>query len=182
MYMVNNKTLRGYILPSLFFIFCLTALPISGQNILKYYVASSQNDGILYFIHPKQDFKGDHSILSYDLTTSTSKDSVTLNFSFQHKELLAIDSIAWSSPQLRIAMTSEKIFIDNNKGKWMHRYTQQASFSDLEAIFNTTETCPITIYASGQTFTVQLKAGEWKKHSAIMAKIFALIRANKPLN
>ncbi len=184
--MVNNQSKEGaYLFRSFlaFLFFSSFSLMTNAQNISKYYELSIQENGALYFIQPKYEFKAKRKRckLSCDLTFLTSNDSVSLNFSFFDTNIITIDSISFvQENNKQIASKTRKIYVEPVKKLWLHRYSARFLFDDIKSMFNQEKKITVLIYHD-QSSSIQLytKKGKWEKQSTIMSKIFALINANK---
>lgn len=180
--MVNNQPERAYYLrPFLLFLFFITICNITNaQKISKYYTSSMQENGVLYFIEPKQKFKNktERCKLYYDLTYLTTKDSISLNFTYYDNALRVIDSISFIQNNKQISSNAEKIFIETDKKLWQHRYAAKFSFNDLNSIFQQETATTILIYYENETTQLEIKNSSWKRQSEIMSKILTLIKAN----
>lgn len=182
--MVNNQKKRSYYLrPFLIFTFFITVCnSINAQKITKYYTSSMQENGMLYYIEPKQEFKNkkEHCKFSYDLTFLSTKDTVSLNFTYSDNIIREIDSISFiQAKSKRLSSNAAKIFIETNKSQWNHRYSSKFSLNDLDLIFKQKEKVSILIFYKGNSVMLEIKKREWKKKSYIISKIIALIKANK---
>ena len=181
--MVNNQKKRGKTIPPLIpFIFLIAfCTDCYTQKISKYYTASMQENGMLYFIEPKQEFKNkkEGSELSYDLTCLTSKDSLSLNFTYSDHTIRAIDSLSFVHDGDRISSTTEKLFIEADKDFWKHRYSAKFAFDEIRSIFQQEKKPTVLIYYDSKITQLKIKNSDWERKSKIMSKILTLIRANK---
>jgi len=180
--MVNNQSKRAYYLrPFLLFLFFITVCSVTNaQKISKYYTSSMQENGTLYFIEPKQEFKNkkERCKLSYDLTCLTTKDSIALNFTYLDDAIIVIDSIGFIQDNKRISSNTEKIFIETDKKLWKHRYSAKFLFNDINSIFQQGKKTTVLIYYESKTMQLEMKNSKWKKESDIMSKILTLVEAN----
>jgi len=182
MYMVNNQTKRELrSLPFCFFIFLMCfSSSVCGQNINKYYTSSIQESGTLYFIELKQEFENKikRSKFSYDLTYLTSKDSISLNFTYSDKTIRGIDSISFVQNNNRISSKAEKIFIETDKKLWNHRYSTKFLVKDMHTVFQQSLKPIILVHYGNESMQLDVKNNKWRKQSEIMLKILTLIEAN----
>ncbi len=180
--MVSNQIKRAYSLrPFFLLLFSLICGVSNAQKISKYYTSSLQDNGILYFIEPKQEFsnsKEDCKII-YDLTYLTANDSISLNFTYSDKIFREIDSIALVQGKINLSSKVNKIFIETDKNIWKHRYSAKYRFNDFYKIFKSKELMYILIYSSNKTIKLDIKKKRWKKKSSIILKILNLIKANR---
>jgi hypothetical protein len=181
--MVNNHSKRAYFLrPFLLILFSLFfGKLLQAQKITKYYSSSIQGNGVLYFIEPDLEYKGqkDKATLFFDITYLSSKDTCTLNFSFTSKKLIEIDSLIFTQNNTRYAAKAEKIFIETDKELWKHRYTSQYTFGELDQLFQLSEKPQIFVYSDSNAIPLKVKTRKWKMQSEILSKIFTLIKVNK---
>jgi hypothetical protein len=181
MYTVSNLTRRGRSLPLLFFLFSLSTLvELKAQKISKYYTVSSQKNGSLYFIEPEYGFenKKENCELIFDMTFLSTQDTLLLNFSLVSPEITEIDSISFTSSQKNISSQSEKLFIEDEKKSWKHRYSSQFLFVEVYEVFQSEESPILTIYSEGQKIPLTMKQNKWKKERDIVSKIFKMIQVN----
>ncbi|HLS30904.1 MAG TPA: hypothetical protein VK021_08615 [Flavobacteriaceae bacterium] len=181
--MVNNSSKRTHLLrPLLFLLISIAFLNNAfSQNISKYYTSSTQANGTLYFIEPKEEFQNKQAKqgLVYDLTYLTSKDSISLKFTFTDKESRAIDSIRLQNDQNSITGSTKKLFIDLKRKTWQHRYAADFDFDNLAEFYQQAENPKIIVYYSGKSTTLSIKTRKWKKEAQVLSKIFNLIEQNK---
>ncbi len=180
--MVNNKKRawikRSFILLLFFHLICFIA---KAQNISKFYTSSIQENGILYFIEPKQEFsnKKERAKLIYDLTYLAGNDSISVNFTYTNNFVKKIDSIVLIQEKIRLHSKTKKIFIETNKNVWVHRYSAIFSFNEFTKIFKQNKQAQILIYFQNKPVKLEINDKKWKKTSHIITKIFNLIEANK---
>jgi hypothetical protein len=178
--MVNNH-LRGRVTPPFFFfLFSLLSIQIFAQNISKYYTASTLPGGKLYFIEPDSDFENrkESASLSYDLTRHTANDTVRMNFSFIFPEIIEIDSLVLVGIQKSTSLDIEKLFVEDQKEDWIHRYSAQFLAASLNSFFQSETPPGMLVYFNNSFVPLEIKKGKWKKDSAVMRKIFQLMSAN----
>lgn len=182
MYMVNNQSKRAYYLrPFLLFYFFITVCSITNaQKISKYYTSSMQENGVLYFIEPEQEFKNklERSKFSYDMTYLTTKDSIFLNFTYSDNTIIVIDSISFVQGNKRISSNTEKLFIEADKEIWKHRYSAKFLFNDINSIFQQGKKPIVLIYYESEIMQLEIRNSKWRKQSEIMSKILTMIKAN----
>lgn len=182
MFTVNNNKKREWYFRSLLIFIILISFceKTNAQKISKYYTAMMQENGILYFIEPQHTFlnKKKHDKLSFDLTYLTTKDSVSLNFTYSGDTLRTIDSIGFFQDE-RFSSIVSKIFIEANNKSWVHRYSSKFAFNDIYRIYQQKNSPAILIYTDNKTIQLELKNSKWEKKSSIVSKILTLIKANK---
>lgn len=181
--MVNNHIKRTYLVrPFLFFIFLIATVGVTNaQKLSKYYTSSMQENGVLYFVEPKQEFKNnkENSKFTYDLTYLTTKDTVSLNFTYLDNTFRVIDSISIIQGNKRISSDAGKIFIETHKKFWKHRYSSNFLFNDINLLFQQEKSPTVVIYYENNSTQLGIKKSKWIKQSAVISKILMLIKANK---
>lgn len=140
-----------------------------------------QEEGVLYFILPKSGFKNikQKSELNYDITYFSANDSATLNFSYFDKPFQTIDSLLFTTGNKIHSFRVKRIFIETKKKKWHYRYSTTIAFKDLIGIFNHTERVEIILYTQHDPIALNIKPKTWNKQSAVLEKIFTLIKHNQ---
>lgn len=151
------------------------------QNLSKRYVASNQNEGVLYFVFPQKGYQDQNaSNFIYDLTYLDSKDSMTLNFTFKSKESLVIDSLAITSETVNLKEACQKIYVEFAKSKWIYRNTSKVLYADIRRFFMSKEAPIIQVYCKdGSVVNFKIKQGKWGKEAPINLLILDLMEANK---
>ncbi|WP_143159121.1 hypothetical protein [Mesonia phycicola] len=157
---------------------------VNAQKISKYFTSSMQDNGVLYFIEPKQEFENDKedSSLFYDLTYLTSNDTVTFNFTYVDKKVREIDSITFVLEDNEITIPVNKIFIESSKNVWKHRYSAKFLFEDLTLIFQQKGRASLLVHYEGEEVKLKIKQKKWDKQSKILSKILYMIKANRKEN
>jgi hypothetical protein len=147
------------------------------QNISRYYTSYQQQNGMLYYIFPLRNFSSFNSRndFLFDITYSTEKDSVILNFSFLSKQTLFILGLTLE----KISSPAKKIYIDFKKNKWFYRYSCMFSFEDIKSFFSKKEKPTIFLITEQQNIEITTSAKNWKKISAALSKIFIVVEQNK---
>ncbi|MDY0076339.1 MAG: hypothetical protein RBR87_03600 [Bacteroidales bacterium] len=181
--MANNHLKRTYLVrPFLFFfLLIITTGVTNAQKLSKYYTSAMQENGVLYFIEPKQEFKNskENARLTYDLTYLTTKDTVLLNFTYLDNTIRLIDSISIIHGDKHISSIAKKIFIETDKKFWKHRYSLGFLFTDIDLLFQQEKSPKFVIYYENKHTQLGIKSSKWTKQSAIISKILMLIKANK---
>ena len=152
------------------------------QNISRHYITDFQQAGIMYFIYEREGFFGttNKSRFSYDISYINSKDSATINFTYQEKNGRNLDSIAFIRGGRRVASPLKKIYVDLKGSKWIYRYSATLTFSDLKAFFEVRPEQPlIQLYTREGTVDLAIKQKTWTKTTRILSKIFLLISFNQ---
>jgi len=181
MFTANNFAKWGRVLPLFFsLLFFTLSLDLSAQKISKHYTVSQQKNGSIYFIEPEYGFENRkaNTELVFDMTFLTSEDSVKLNFSFISPEIISIDSIAFLLSQKNIGSRAEKIFIEDEKKVWKHRYSSDFLFEDMNDVFLSIQSPQLAVYYQGQTTLLSMKQRKWNKEREVVAKILKLIQVN----
>ena len=180
--MASNSFLGAYLLRSFAFfsLFLLVSKIGYSQKIGKYYVASTQKDGILYFIEPQEKFKNDKKEeLFYDITYHTKSDSITLNFTYVADQIRDIDHLTFAQSEDIFRHPATRIFIDDDKNKWKHRYSTRISYEDFKKIIENKRSPVFTVFGEDTSQKLFIQEKKWQKESAILYKIFDLIASNK---
>ena len=177
----NNFALRGSALPLLFFFFSpFFLLRLEAQKISKYYTTVSQKSGNLYFIEPKYGFtnKKDKCDLTFDMTYLSSDDSLILNFSLISPEIMEVDSVAFLQNEKSISSRTQKIFIEDAKKSWEHRYTSHFAIKDIRNTFQQENSPRMAVYSDQNILIMSMKQNHWKKERDIVSKIIRMIQVN----
>lgn len=153
----------------------------NAQKISKYFTSSMQDDGTLYFIEPKQEFKNnkEHCNLYFDLTYLTSNDSISLNFTYLDKKIRSIDSLSFIQGNMKISTYTKKLFIESDKKIWKHRYSGKFFFNDLDFLFQQKKKYSILVHYEGESIHLDLEKRKWKIKSELLSKILLMIKSNK---
>lgn len=183
--MVNKLSKRAcFSRPLLLFIlFVAIYNKTNAQKTSKYFTSSMQDNGVLYFIEPKQEFRNntEHCKLLFDLTYLTTKDSVTLNFTYFDNEIRKIDSLSFIQNNIKNSTHTKKVFIESEKNKWKHRYSAKFSFDDLDYLFKQKKKASILTHYNGKSIRLEIKKRNWEKQSGILSKILLMIKANQKI-
>jgi len=177
----NNFTRRGRILPLLFLFMAFAWISeLNAQKISKYYSVSFQKNGSLYFIEPEYGFenRSENCELIFDMTYLSSQDSLLLNFSFISPEIVEIDSISFVTAQNTISSESQKLFIEDEKKAWKHRYSSQFLFDEVQLLFQSEKSPTLAVHSNGDMITLTMKQNKWKKERDIVSKILKMIQVN----
>jgi hypothetical protein len=185
MYMVNKIKRTGVHLfaPlfSVFFSLIISPLPVTAQNVSKYYKTSVQGDRILFFILPQSGFRDKDSggDFIFDITYLTNNDSATLNFSYYSLKEFSPDSLVFHYGNQRFSGSAKRLFIETVKSKWHYRYSVRILFKDIASFFS--QDTPPAIFLSSKQGAVELNIRKkaWKEQSSILRKIFTLIQYNR---
>jgi hypothetical protein len=181
--MVNNVLqLRAYLLrPSFLFLLIALSSTLQAQKISKYYTSTKQDNGILYFVEPKHEFKNKrkNAEFSYDLTYLSSHDSMVFNFSLIYDKIRSIDSITFFQNNIRLKSKTTNIYTEAYKNAWEHRYSARFLLNDLAGLYKPKEMTSISLYCKNEVINLEMKKRKWKKQSGILSKIFEMIKANK---
>jgi len=180
--MVNKLFKRTcFLRPFFSFILIVTiSYTTSAQKISKYFTSSMQDDGALYFIEPKQEFKNndEHCKLFYDLTYLTTNDSITLNFTYSDKEIRKIESLSFIQGNVNISTHTKKLFVESENDIWIHRYSAKFLFNDLDFLFQQRKKASILIHHCGKSVKLEIEKRKWNKQSELLTKILLMIKAN----
>lgn len=162
----------------LFSFFLLNSI-LQAQSLKRHVVTKIQEEGTLYFINPLIDFKGDKSVMSYDITYLTGHDSATFNFTYFTKNLHQIDSILLAGDNASYKIPVTKLFVDNRKNKWEHRYSARLPMENLQEFFtNEKQGSVFLLNAKSDEKQYSQSKGKWKRQKELLTKIFDLIQAN----
>jgi hypothetical protein len=184
LFTANNPIKLAYQVRQLFFVLILlsaSSINSNGQNISSHYTSSLQKKGTLYFILPKSGFEegSTKNEFTYDITYLTSNDTVTVNFSYFDKLDRTFDSIVFVSSNKKFSSNVKKLFIETKKLKWHYRCTSKFLFNDIDGFFNQPEDPKIMLYTQQGIVELKMKTKTWKKQSAVVRKIIALIKLNR---
>lgn len=180
MYTESKPYQRGKIIPPFFLlIFLIFSLDSTGQKISKYYTTNSQSNGTLYFIEPDHEFENDSfdASLTWDLTHLSTTDSVRMNFSFRGEEIMELDCMILVPSETIVCPDMEKLFVEDEKRKWVHRYSAVFSLEELKEFYQLQEP-NLMLYAGNLEIPFTIKERKWDKATDIMNRIFAMIDAN----
>jgi hypothetical protein len=184
--MVNN-TIKGACLiwPLFsfysFLILLSTASSITGQNLNRFYRSSPTLNGFIYYIVPaKGFFNSNHKgVFLYDITYLTSKDQVTLNFSYYDKMPLEMDSVVFLNNERLLTAPLKKLYISSSKSKYHYRYSLELPFNEVQIFFNKRGKPAITLYHKKGEIALSIHASKWKKMASINSQLLALMLLNK---
>lgn len=164
----------------LLFIIIVPGRP-AAQDISDYYNYINQDNGHLFFIELDQEFtnKDEKSSLVFDLTHLTISDTITMNFTYVADEFKELEVIRFIQDDMEVSSPLEKIFVNADKGDWVHRYSSCFLFDDLEKIYQNPKKASLALDYGDETTILDVKQKSWDKKSAILSKILTLIKANK---
>lgn len=181
--MVNKKGTRLLKVIALIIFIFFNIQILWTQDISKYYKTSVQQNGILYYILPQKGFENEkaNAKLNYDVTYISEKDSVTFNFSYFDNSVFIVDSILFENTLIKYSTSTEKIYIENKKNIWEHRYSSKVLFENLEQLYVNENDVPVLILYSRNSspIVLNIKKNKWKRQAAIIAKIIETIKYNK---
>lgn len=180
MYTESKPYHRGKVLPPFFiFLFLIISLESVGQKISKYYTTKSQSNGILYFIEPDHKFENEayNASLTWDLTHLSTGDSIRMNFFFRGEEIMNLDCMILVPSETIECPDMEKLFVEDQKRKWIHRYSAVFAVDELKRFYRLDEP-QVMLYAGHLEIPFTIKENKWDKASEIMNRIFAMIDAN----
>jgi len=180
---MENKPFKGAfnLRPFLFFLFFTLYLgALQAQNASKYYTSQKQDEGTLYFITPRKSFlnKKAKQKLDYELTHLTSKDSITLNFTFLDRAPRSIDSIRIKSVSKDISSATEKFYVEAKRKKWLHRYSTEFNLKDFKHVLESSKHPEIEVFYDGKSAVLQMKRRKWRKEQAIILKVLDVVEQN----
>ncbi|MCX7986328.1 MAG: hypothetical protein N2662_05265 [Bacteroidales bacterium] len=175
--MVNSLVKRGKKIPLFLFYFIFSYR--FSQDLTKYYTARVQENGILYFIEPKNVFKSNENKFFYNLTYLNSNDTIALKFFFIAKSPWKIDSFCFILPTYRICDKPYKLYIDFDGKNWIHRYEAHFEFDSLEKIYQFDAPPLILLRSENQTTSLKISSRKWKREASTLKKIYYIIRINK---
>lgn len=179
--MVNNLKKAAYLLCCLSLIFIGSTYTAQGQKLSKYYTSSNQENGNLYYVSPQSGFhnNSNKSSLTYDITYLSSQSNATFNFSYIDPFIREIDSIAFHYNGKTFTQAAKKLFIDNKKKRWVHRYSSKIPFEDLTQMFQEQSHLTIEIITKKERIPLIASDKKWKSLSSINQKILTLIQYNQ---
>lgn len=168
---------------SLFFLLSIIVIPASAQDISKYYIASYQEDGILYFINPMGDWKNskENADFSYDITYHTANDSMVCNFSLLTQVNSAPQLITVKIGEKSLVSKCDKIFIETKKSRYHYRYTAVMDFEAFDNLVQSGsgEASVVISLENQQGIVLTIAQSKWQKQHDILQKIFNIISLNK---
>jgi hypothetical protein len=169
---------------SLFFLLvALIINPVTAQDISKYYIASYQEEGILYFINPMEDWKNskEKADFNFDITYHTAKDSLVCNFSLLTKINSAPQFITFKIGDESLLCRCQKIFIETEKSRYHYRYTATMDFEECNNLIQSSsdEAFFVIKLENQQGIVLSMTQAKWQKQHDILKKIFNIISLNK---
>ncbi|MFA8449279.1 MAG: hypothetical protein ACEPOW_01125 [Bacteroidales bacterium] len=187
--MANNNLQKSRILrcSALLYllIFVFIGVQAKGQHLKKYYTSLLQEKGTLYFIDPILTFHGKQkdAYLNLDITYLSSKDSLTVNFTYKDDSIRKLKQISFSGEgengnKIFLKSNCSMIYIDAEKKIWKHRYTSDFKFTDFVRLFDTSKYLEVTVYYDTGKSNLRIKKKDWKKYRVIIQKIFKVIALN----
>ncbi len=156
--------------------------PVSAQKIKGRYVSKVQEDGTIYHTFPETLFTDRNAgDLTFDVTYKTRQDgTATVNFTYYAARATPAASIRFRSEQVTLEGPVEKIYIEPDKKRWVHRYTFGVQVDDLARFFDAGATPDVTLYtADGQEVAYRVQRSAWRDYAPVAFKIFEMIRYNE---
>lgn len=159
----------------------LLNLPVSGQDLSKYYTTRTQEGGDLYFILPFDKFKSeaDRSEFIFDITYRQGNDSVAINYTFYTDDRFSPDSLQIKSGRPTYTLQTENLFKDFKKRKWENRYSVKMPFTVLADIINSDSKPVIRLLSNERALVYFIKEKDWEKYSDAIGKILYIIETEK---
>ena len=176
----DDKRETGASAPVFFLCLLLTSGVSSAQNLSKYYVSSTQPDGILYFIKPQTNFNNPEikTDFTFDVTYLNTNDSATVNFTYFDKKNIYPESITIAYGDWKYQTTLKRIYVDVDKDRWRYRYTLQIPFDQLVIFYRAN--APVITITTNTPRTITIKpVKQWEKNADINHKIMQIIQINK---
>mgnify|MGYP006282288985 CR=1 FL=1 len=112
------------------------------------------------------------------MTFLSTQDSLLLNFSFIAPEITELDSIQFTTDLDKSTSEAQKLFIEDEKNLWKHRYSSQFLFDEIYSIFQSVNSPNLVVYSKGQATVLKMKQNKWKKERDIVNKILKMIEVN----
>jgi hypothetical protein len=178
-----NGRMRWIVTSSLLLVLLLSCKYSQSQDISKYYIASYQEEGILYFIDPLEDWKNrkEKADFSFDITYFTANDSLVYNFSLLTKANSAPQFLTIKLGDESLFTKCEKIFIEAEKSRYHYRYSAKIAFDDFYRFIQTKAEEPLIIVSleNQQEIIFSTTQSKWLKQHDILQRIFIIISLNK---
>lgn len=154
---------------------------LSGQDLSKYYLEHTQENGNLYFIYPFEDFKNitDKSDFEFDITYRAGRDSVIVNFTYFTTEPLKADSLIFENGKSRYTGKCSKIFQDYKKKQWVNRFGTQIPIAHMTGLFKIKQAPKIKIKCDQVVLTYDVKENKWNSYADAIDKILYIIRPDE---
>lgn len=153
---------------------------LKAQSLSKYYTFSSQKSGILFFIKPKKlkNTQGEQLFI-YDITSLSTSDSITLNFSYFTQELNLINRITFAQAAYRLPLQAHKIFIAPKKKNYLHRYGVRLLRKDFETLLRADDAFFIRFDTKKGSRDFYPDKKRWQKQRRILRKVLDIVRINE---
>ncbi len=153
---------------------------LSARQLENFFVSRPEQRGMIYFLTPQQLFGGRGvGELSYDLTVREYIDSCTMNFTYRSERPMPCDSIDVKSTNgLDISGGVKRLYIERQKGEWVHRYSLEGCYSSFVKLYDADSAPVITIYSGGKSYLYPAIKGAWRKYAPIGEQIFQTIELN----
>lgn len=161
--------------------FILSSSILYSQDLSKYYISYTQEEGDLYFIYPFTEYKNiqDGSTLSFDITYLESQDSATLNFTYLTDKTFKADSLCLLLTAQNYCYTAEKIYQDFKKKKWENRFGLKLPIGDLIQ-FSKSESPPsLRIISIQSRMDYSVKQKKWDEYQSAIDKILYIIQPDE---
>ena len=162
-------------------LFILSSSILYGQDLSKYYLSYTQEEGDLYFIYPFTEYKNiqDKSALSFDITYLDDQDSAILNFTYFTDKTLKADSLYLLLTENKYCYKAEKIYQDYKKKKWENRFGIKLPIAVLVQ-FSKNESPPTFRIISDQTkMNYSVKQKKWAEYQSAIDKILYIIQPDE---
>lgn len=179
---MNLKRSLVFLNGLLFLAIIYQAIPAAkAQNISKFYTSSIQDKGTLYYIFPlKLNNNKKHLSFFYDITSLSSKDSISVNFTFYNNKKLVIDSFCLKNFNQELNLIPIKLFVETDKKYWIYRYSVQIHNANFNALFKSIQPPNIYLICNGEEKTeLKIRKKSWKKQSKIISKILEIKDMNR---
>ena len=158
---------------------CLSA---SAQKIKGRYVSKVEEDGTIYHTFPETLFSSrEAGDLTFDITYKTRQDgTATVNFTYYAAQAAPSDSVRFEAGKVTLAGPVEKIYIEPEKKRWVHRYTFSVDADALARFFDPAAQPEATLYpAGGRPVRYHVQKSAWRDYAPVASKIFEMIRYNE---
>ena len=166
----------------------LLCLPMTAQNLGKFYKQALHSEGSLYFVLPQEmsELKiGKEQCckpLSYDYTYLDARDSVTLLMTTVTKSLFKADSLSISFyvGEQRSYVT-ELIYCKSVKRGWECRIHCVLPYNDWKLMYQGAEPFTFTLFSkeNNSRLSFSNKSGKWSEISTKFVRLQDIIRLNR---
>ncbi len=161
---------------------CTLCISIStAQKIYKQFVSKTSENGMIYFIKPREMPKAGKNNtvadpMEFDLTIITNKDSVAFYVTIYTKEPIVLENaIIQSDNKIVVSETLEKIYVDMHKNAYKGRYKFFVDKKQLNAIYSN-QNPYVVDFGNGIKFATP--KSKWQKEQEIYNTVANLSKMN----